>query len=86
MGIGSASLTRRAPRNYMSRCGFNQKGNSMSLILIIVVLLLLGGGGGYYGYNRGMYNGVGFGGGLAGLLVVLLVIYVLFGAGLHRGL
>jgi hypothetical protein len=50
----------------------------MSWILIIVVLLLLFGGGGFYSYSRG---GVGIGaiGGVATLLVVFVIIYLLFG-------
>jgi hypothetical protein len=46
----------------------------MSLILIILVILLLCGGG--FGYQRWGYQG-GFG--LGGLLLVILIVYVIFG-------
>jgi hypothetical protein len=48
----------------------------MGLILLIVILLLLFGGGGY-GYRSG-WGGPQFGG-LGGLIVVLVVIWLLAG-------
>ena len=51
----------------------------MSLLLIILIILLIfGTGGGYYGYNRGYYGPAPFGG-LVTVLVILLVLYLLFG-------
>ena len=46
------------------------------LLLIILLVLLFGGGGGYYGYRS-----YGFGGGLAPILVVNLIVYLLVGRG-----
>jgi hypothetical protein len=49
---------------------------SMTLLLIIIVLIILFGGGGHY-YNRGSYRTGGFG--IAGLLVIVLLILWLTG-------
>ena len=51
----------------------------MSLVPTIVVLLLLFGGGVFYGYRSGYHGGRDFGG-ILGLLV-LLVLYLIFGGG-----
>jgi hypothetical protein len=46
------------------------------IILVVLVVLLLGGGG--YGYSRyGHRGGIGIG----GLLLIVLVLYLLFGYG-----
>jgi len=59
----------------------------MTLILIVVVVLLLFGTGGFYGYRSGYYGRGGFGD-ILGLLVLLAVLYLVFGGGLGgvRGL
>jgi hypothetical protein len=46
----------------------------MDLILILIVLFLVFGGG--FGYSRWGYQG---GVGIGGLLLIVLVIYLLFG-------
>lgn len=48
----------------------------MSLVVIIVLVVLLAGGG--YGWRSGYYGGNAFGG-LAGLVVLLAVLYFVFG-------
>ena len=51
---------------------------SMNLVLIVLILLiLLGGGGGYY------YGGPYVGGGIGSLVLLILIIWLLFG---RRGL
>ena len=50
------------------------------LLLILILLLLFGGGGGYYGYNQ--YGGAGLGGALG---LVLIILAVLWFAGVLRG-
>jgi hypothetical protein len=53
-------------------------GKEISMLLLIIILLLVfGGGGGYYGYNRW---GRGGGLGIAGTVVLVLVILYLVGA------
>jgi hypothetical protein len=49
----------------------------MTLLIIIVFLILLFGGGGHY-YNRGSYRTGGFG--IAGILIVVLLILWLNGS------
>lgn len=54
----------------------------MSLLVILVVVILLFGGGGWYGGRGNNYWGagpVGFGGGLLGLIVLVLVLMWVFG-------
>jgi hypothetical protein len=52
------------------------------LLLIVLAVLLFGGGGGYYGYSRW---GTGGGVGIAGLVLILVVIfYVMGGVSLPR--
>jgi hypothetical protein len=46
------------------------------ILLIVVLLLALGGGGGYYGYRRW---GTGGGIGIFGLVLILLVLFYVFG-------
>jgi hypothetical protein len=48
----------------------------MDILLIIIIVLLVGGSG--WGYTRWGYNG-GFG--IAGLLLVVLILYLLLGRG-----
>jgi hypothetical protein len=48
------------------------------ILLIILLFLIFGGGGGYVGYSYG-----GPFGGLGTLLIVVLVIYFLFGSRLR---
>lgn len=50
------------------------------LLLIIVLLLLFGGGGGYYGYSRWGTRG----GGMGFVGTILLVVLVLYLAGMLR--
>lgn len=50
----------------------------MFLILVLVVLFLVFGGG-YYGMHSGMYSSRGFGGGI-GLILLVLVLFWIFGA------
>lgn len=50
-----------------------------TLLIVIVLLILLGGGGGYYGYHRGAYAAGPYGYGLVGLLVLIAIIWLLFG-------
>lgn len=50
------------------------------ILIIILVLLLLGGGGGYYGYNS--FGGAGLGGDLGLVLIIMLVLWF---AGVLRG-
>lgn len=52
----------------------------MSPILIIILVLLLLGGGGYYGYNS--FGGAGLGGALGLVLIIMLVLWF---AGVLRG-
>jgi hypothetical protein len=47
----------------------------MGLILLIVLIVLLFGGGGY-GYSRYGYGG---GIGIGGILLIVLIVYLLFG-------
>jgi len=47
------------------------------LLLIVVLLLLFGGGGGYHGYSRGSYGGGGYG--LIRPLVIIIILFPLFG-------
>jgi hypothetical protein len=49
----------------------------MGLILLIVLIILLLGGGGY-GYSRYGYGG---GIGIGGILLIVLIVYLLFGYG-----
>lgn len=49
---------------------------SLTLIIVIVAVVLLAGGG--YGWRSGYYGGNAFGG-LAGLVVLLAVLYFVFG-------
>jgi hypothetical protein len=62
-------------------CGDRVVINSrMPLILILVILLLVVGGGGYY-----MGPGVGYyGGGTLDIIIVLVIVYLLFGRGRSR--
>lgn len=46
------------------------------LLLLIVLLLLFGGGGGYYGYSRW---GTGGGLGIAGTVLLIVVVLYLVG-------
>ena len=48
----------------------------MDLILIIIILVLLFGGG--FGYRRWGYSG---GIGIGGILLIVLIVYLLFGRG-----
>jgi Protein of unknown function (DUF3309) len=51
-------------------------------LLIILMLLLFGGGGGYYGYSRW---GTGGGVGIAGLiLIIVMIFYVMGGVPMHH--
>jgi hypothetical protein len=50
---------------------------AMGLILLIILILLLFGGGGY-GYSRYGYGG---GVGIGGILLIVLIVYLLFGYG-----
>ena len=53
-----------------------QESNRMDLILIILIILLLFGGG--FGYRRyGHRGGIGIG----GILLLILVLYLIFGHG-----
>jgi hypothetical protein len=59
---------------------YAQRSNSegkMGLILLIVLIILLVGGGGY-GYSRYGYGG---GIGIGGILLIILIVYLLFGYG-----
>ena len=47
------------------------------LLLLIVLLLVFGGGGGYYGYSRW---GTGGGLGVAGTVLLIVVVLYLLGA------
>jgi hypothetical protein len=49
---------------------------NVMLLLIIVLILLFGGGGGYYGYSN-----YGPAGGIAPIILVVLVIWLLLGRG-----
>ena len=49
------------------------------IVLIIILLLAFGGGGGYYGYQRW---GTGGGVGIFGLVLIILVLFYVFG-GMH---
>jgi micrococcal nuclease len=52
-----------------------------TFIVIIVVILLLGGSGPWWGYSRGWgYRPLG---GVGGLLLIILVLWLLFGGGAH---
>jgi Protein of unknown function (DUF3309) len=51
------------------------------LLLIIVLLLVFGLGGGYWGYNRWGYNG---GIGIGGVILIILLVYLLYGKHLLR--
>jgi Protein of unknown function (DUF3309) len=52
--------------------------DQMGLIIIIIVLLLIfGGGGAYYGPRAG-WGAPHYGGGLVGLLVLILIVWLLF--------
>jgi len=46
------------------------------LLLIILIVLLFGGGGGYYGYSRWGNRGAI---GIAGLVVIVVVLYYALG-------
>lgn len=51
----------------------------MTIVLIILLVLLLGGGG-FYGVRNG-YGGTGLG--LGGILILLLIVWLLFGGTAH---
>lgn len=51
----------------------------MTLILILIVLFFVFSSGGYWGYRQGYYPVGGYGGGLFAVLVLLIVLYVIFG-------
>jgi hypothetical protein len=55
--------------------------DGMLLLIIILLLLIFGLPGGYYGYRRGYYGGRHYGFGLVGLLILLAVLWLLFGGG-----
>ncbi len=48
-----------------------------TILIILLIIILLGGGGGYYGYRS--YGGPGLGGAF-GLVVLVLVLFWIFGA------
>jgi hypothetical protein len=50
------------------------------MLLLIILLILLFGGGGYYGYRGGYYGPRGMG--LASILAIVLMIFLLMGAAL----
>lgn len=52
----------------------------MSMILLIVLLIILFGGGlgGYYGYRQNYYGTAGFGS-ILGAILILVVVFFLFG-------
>ncbi len=50
------------------------------LLLIIILIVLFGGGGGYYGYSN-----YGPAGGLAPIILVVLVIWLLVGRAVSDG-
>jgi hypothetical protein len=54
---------------------------AVTLLIIITILILLFGGGGYYGYRGGYYGGGGVS--IVGILLIFIVIWLLFGSGLH---
>jgi hypothetical protein len=62
------------------RCWFtgqHYRSRNMGLIILIILLLLLFGGGGW-GYSRYGYGG---GIGIGGVLLIVLIVYLLFGYG-----
>ena len=50
----------------------------MGLIVRILIILFLFGGSGYYGYRSGYYGGAHYGGGLS-LVLLILILFLLFG-------
>lgn len=52
----------------------------MDMVLLVIVLILVFGGGGYYRGAFGPYNYQAFGyGGLAPILLVILLVWILLG-------
>jgi hypothetical protein len=49
------------------------------MLLLIILLILLFGGGGFYGYRSGYYGSRGMG--LAGIVAIVLVIWLVMGGG-----
>lgn len=49
------------------------------LLVLIIVLLVVGLPGGWYGYRQGYYGPGGFG--LGGVIILILVLWLLLGAG-----
>jgi hypothetical protein len=54
------------------------------MLLFMILLVLLFSGGGFYGYRSGYYGGRGMG--FAGILVILLVIFLVMGGGFGHGI
>jgi hypothetical protein len=48
----------------------------MSLLVLLIILVLLFGGGGHF-YNEGVYRGYGFG--IGGVLLVILIVLLITG-------
>src|SRR5271165_3862189 len=53
------------------------------LILILILILVFGGGFGYHRYGYSRYGNRGYG--LIGILVLILILYWLFGAAVWAG-
>ena len=73
---GIMGSDRNGPRPFsFLRVPKPRKGSNMNPILLILILLLVfGGGGGWY------YGGPGWGGGI-GLVLLIVILFVLFGRG-----
>ena len=54
------------------------------MLLLIILLILLFGGGGFYGYRSGYYGSRGMG--LAGIVAIVLVIWLVMGGGFGHAL
>lgn len=88
---GCAGLPSASMRNPQPACGLSytchrdgpvdgagtgdEERAEMGLVILIILLLLLFGGGGY-GYSRYGYGG---GIGIGGILLIVLIVYLLFG-------
>ena len=84
IGRLSVRLARHCPVRFDGRFGEPRQNGlgetaaeeRMDLILIIIILVLLFGGG--FGYRRWGYGG---GIGIGGILLIILIVYLLFGRG-----
>ena len=71
--VGWVTLVPGTVRSTGKDWGWENAG--MGLVILIILLLLLFGGGGY-GYSRYGYGG---GIGIGGILLIVLIVYLLFG-------